>query len=349
MGEAVAGPFLPLGPGGQVDVLLGLHHPAVPGSPAVGIAEPAAHEIEVILPIAHRRDPVGEGEILRLAVAYECLRQRQALDQALDPEDGVVGIRRVAQALPHGRQELIQVPLLAQRLPFGVRLHGEVQDGLVHVSDQAGLRQLRGHGFLPECRRAAGELGGILGQERFGPALGDLPLLPHAVRQADAGGLEEAEEGWALPGHLPVHAASLELQQKLQVVLPVLIGGGHPLLGEGEVDQQAGLRVLLPGEPHLALEPKLASLLGAVVGKQPEGRRLHLLQVRGEDWEQAVELAGWIEPQANPRPLLVGEALLDLGNKCGGNHGADGKLTADCADGRGLDRRLAEEISEECS
>ena len=96
------------------------------------------------------------------------------------------------------------------------------------------------------------------------------------------------------------------------------------ILRKREVKDEPRLGVLPPEEPHRVLEPKLAVLGPGLVGKQVEGRRPALGKVGMEGRQQPPELLLWIKPHAHPRPLLVGESLLDLGDEGGGKHGQTG-------------------------
>lgn len=128
-----------------------------------------------------------------------------------------------------------------------------------------------------------------------------------------------------------------------------LVGAVPALLGQGQIEHEFGGGIGLAKEPDLMLKPDLAVFGLGVVGEQVNRRGRTLGEMGLKCRQQTTKLLLRIEPDADPRPLLVGETLLDLGEKGGGEHEADeqGFLTADGADGRGLDGGFVEQVAEE--
>ncbi len=111
-------------------------------------------------------------------------------------------------------------------------------------------------------------------------------LFRHAIGEPDAGGFEKAEERRSLASHLPIHSADVKFQQQFEVVFSILVRTAHAFFGERQVDDQAGLRIRLPDQPYLALEPELSMLLRTVVGEKQERRILHFREVLTENRQQ---------------------------------------------------------------
>lgn len=79
------------------------------------------------------------------------------------------------------------------------------------------------------------------------------------------------------------------------------------------------------------LKPDLAMLCFGIVSEQVNRRGRTLGEAGLKHRQQATKLLLWIEPDADPCPLLVGESLLDLGEEGGGEHG--GRIYETIAEG----------------
>ena len=294
----------------EVQVRLHLSDPALPDGTAVRVLQPAPEQLPVVFPQRNRRKTVGKRKIDRLAIAQVSLREREHLNQPPEPRRRT-DFRRVKPiAIPNHPGEFRRQTLGFQCLPLRFGRGRQVEDGLLKVSYQLFLCPVRRQCAVPVGRRLGGEFGRVLGEQGVLATVVQSALLRWILGQIDSRLPQEAEQGGLLSIQPPGNTSQAVLGKQFEMVLPVRIRGVQAIFGEGQIDHEPVLG--RRAATDLILQPDLAMEGRLLVLKERKRSRSQGRQVLVQPREDSVELALLVEPQADPRPLLVLEASREV-------------------------------------
>ena len=273
----------------------------------------------------HRRHALGQRKVGALAVPEKGLGQRERGDEGGDPVRRPVAWSLEAVAFPDQGEELGDETLLVEVPPGRLRQHRQIENRPIDVADQTRLRQLRAQQVAPERRRPVGEPGGVLRQQGVASALVEPALVARREGQRDAGLLEEAEQGRPPAVHAPGDAGDAVLRQQLESRFAVGAAALQPVFRKRQPHDEALAlplfrRQRIERSMDAVLDPDLSVAPSGVVLQDLEGRRLHRLKMVPQRGQQPQELRLLVEPQADPRALLVLEALPELVDERRQNH-----------------------------
>ena len=137
------------------------------------------------------RKPVQKREVLRLTITEEGLREPNHGDELPDPVQRRIQGQVETVTFLHGIKEFLLHPPFPELSPGRIRGRGQVQDGLVQVSNQTRLGQFRGQCGLPEGRWSVKKLCRIFGQQGVHAPIPELSLVGRIAGQRNAGLAEE--------------------------------------------------------------------------------------------------------------------------------------------------------------
>ena len=211
VGEGKGETLSAAGPGAQIQIGLNGSNAVIPGGSALGIPQPALEEVFHQGPCGERRQPIGKGEVGRLAVTLEGFGEGKGGHEGLQPFGWRWGGVHESIALLHGGQKLRGQAFGLKLGPGGFWINGQLDEGLVGIAKKPVLGDGGCELRLPEHPRPFSELGGVLGEQGVVPSLIELALFSRCRGEGNPGLSEEAKQAGPLAADPPDQTGDAEL------------------------------------------------------------------------------------------------------------------------------------------